>query len=332
LGIAIPETIDEWYQALTAIKNEFNPSIVLSLPAQGVNSNFGTFISAYGIAPDFYQADGIAMYGRIQDGYLEFLQTMNKWYAEGLIDTEFATRDAQSLNALIDSGEMTAVHQQSPSFINAKKQFGQLWTGTPYPTLEKGTPNPWRFSNNVSRGNYTLISATNKHPDESIKWLDYGYSLEGMQLMNFGVDGQDYNGLTEKGYPNYIEDYVTADGNAAEWTNRRSVFRVHNGTYLKSDSRSNPNRWIDELEQWRVVWGSTPSPYSLPPVTMTVDESAELSSIMTDIKTYVNEMTVKFIMGAEPLSEYENYISTIQGMNIDKAIAIYQAALDRYVK
>lgn len=330
LKLDIPETIDEWYAALKAIKESKNPDIVLTIPTNGANESFGTFLSAYGIAPDFYQADGVVKYGRIEDGYRSYLETMNKWYSEGLIDPEFATRDSQSLSSLKDNGQVAAYHQQSPSFISNQKKLNQIWTGAPYPTLEKGKTNPWHFKNNLTRGYYTLISATNPDIERSIEWLDYGYSKEGMNLLSFGIDGVDYNGLNEDGCPNYIENYVTAEGDAAEWTSHRSVFRLHNGTYLKSDKRSNPNRRIVELEKWRDIWGSTPSLYSLPPVTMTLDENTEYSNVMTDVKTYVNEMTIKFIMGTEPLSKFDEYVENIKNMYVEKAVKIQQDALDRY--
>jgi putative aldouronate transport system substrate-binding protein len=65
-------------------------------------------------------------------------------------------------------------------------------------------------------------------------------------------------------------------------------------------------------------------------VAMTAEEGAEFSQIMGDITTYVGEMTAKFIVGTEPLSNYDAFVSTIKGMNIDRAIALEQTALDRY--
>lgn len=330
LGLGIPETIDEWYTTLKMIKETKNPNIVLAMPNKGVNELIGTFLAAYGIAPEFYQVDGEMKYGRIEDGYRSYLETMHKWYEEGLIDSEFATRDQQSLNSQMDSGQVAAIHQQSPSFILRQKSLNQEWTGTPYPRLDKNTPNPWRYSRFAAMGEYTIISADSKYPEECIQWLDYCYSLDGMRLLNFGIDGVDYFGLDENGCPIYSEKYVTADGDSSEWTAKRDVFRLHSGSFLKSDKRSNPNRWINELESWRENWASTPSLYELPPVILSVDETTELSNVMNDIKTYVNEMTVKFIIGTEPLSGYEEYVSNIRKMGIDDALEIYQNALDRY--
>jgi len=41
-------------------------------------------------------------------------------------------------------------------------------------------------------------------------------------------------------------------------------------------------------------------------------------------------MTMKIIMGTEPVSKVDEFQKTIKDMGIDKAIEIYQRALDRY--
>ena len=70
--------------------------------------------------------------------------------------------------------------------------------------------------------------------------------------------------------------------------------------------------------------------YCLPRITLTDVESTENANIMPDIVTFVTENTVKFITGVKPLSEYDGFVSQIKNMNIQRAIEIQQAALDRY--
>ena len=55
---------------------------------------------------------------------------------------------------------------------------------------------------------------------------------------------------------------------------------------------------------------------------------------MNDITTYTDEMITKFVLGTEALNDasWNAYVSNIKRMNIDRAIAIQTAALDRYKK
>jgi putative aldouronate transport system substrate-binding protein len=51
---------------------------------------------------------------------------------------------------------------------------------------------------------------------------------------------------------------------------------------------------------------------------------------MTDITTYTNEMVLKFIIGATPLSEFEKFVATCKSMGIEEAVSITQGAFNRY--
>jgi putative aldouronate transport system substrate-binding protein len=70
----------------------------------------------------------------------------------------------------------------------------------------------------------------------------------------------------------------------------------------------------------------------MPPVTPTPDEGRRFGSLMGNITTYVDEMTAKFIAGKEPLSNFDKYLDTLKQLNVDEAVALRQAALDRYLK
>ena len=60
------------------------------------------------------------------------------------------------------------------------------------------------------------------------------------------------------------------------------------------------------------------------------EESARYSAIMSDVETYLNEIVVKFIIGSEPLANFDNFRDTVASLNLDDAIQIRQDAVDRY--
>jgi putative aldouronate transport system substrate-binding protein len=68
----------------------------------------------------------------------------------------------------------------------------------------------------------------------------------------------------------------------------------------------------------------------LPPITRTAEEGQQYTAIYNDIQTFAHETIPQFITGAKPLSEFDAFVEQIKSMNIDGAIAIQQAALDRY--
>ena len=51
--------------------------------------------------------------------------------------------------------------------------------------------------------------------------------------------------------------------------------------------------------------------------------------IQGTIFSYVKEMEAKFIISAESLDGWDNYVNTLKQMGIDQLMQIYQAAYDR---
>ena len=54
---------------------------------------------------------------------------------------------------------------------------------------------------------------------------------------------------------------------------------------------------------------------------------------MADIETYVGEYAAKVIAGMTPLNDdtWNDYLSTMEQMNIDRVTELTQAAYDRYL-
>ena len=58
---------------------------------------------------------------------------------------------------------------------------------------------------------------------------------------------------------------------------------------------------------------------------------AEAPVLLSDIATYVSEAVPGFIMGTKSLDEWDAYCADLEAMDLDAAVAIYQAAYDRYL-
>lgn len=67
-----------------------------------------------------------------------------------------------------------------------------------------------------------------------------------------------------------------------------------------------------------------------PTFTFTIEESERYQALHSDINTYMEEMQAKFISGQAPLSEWDNYVNTINRMGLEDYMEIHRAAYDRY--
>jgi putative aldouronate transport system substrate-binding protein len=333
LGIAPPETIDGWYEMLKAFKERLNIEAPLIIAKSGVETL--CFSPAFSMVPDFYQENGVVKYGYIEPGFRDFITTFNKWYSEGLIDKEFSTRDTTSIDSLSTSGRAGAwagpYGNRMSTYLTIKKDDPKYeLMGVGYPSLNKGEKSHFRQALTKDKGTSTAVTTACKYPVEAVKWLDYRYGEEGSRLCSFGVEGQSYTMVDGK--PTF-NDFILNNPEGISFDLMRMKYKLHVGAclvdpYCKTFEISDP-RISSAVDIWD---SSADTQFALPGLTLTVDESKRNTKIMSEVDTYVSEMCLKFIIGAEPLSRLDDFAAQIKKLGIDGAIEIKQNAFDRYQK
>lgn len=340
LGLPVPETIDEWHTVLKAFKEKKGieaPLTFLGVPNPLFGVEGGAFVGAYGIKKGFYLEQGQVKYGPLEPGYKEFLATFRKWYEEGLIDRNIATVDTKTLDSNMLSGRSGASIWNAGAGIGtwqpilAQKEPDARFVGAPYPVLETGErPKFGQRTYAYTGSGGVAISAKSKNVEEAVRMLDYGYSPEGHLLFNFGVEGESYN--MDNGYPRYTDlilqnpDKLAPSQSLAMYT-RASYFgpfvqdvRYMEQYYLLPEQKNAVKAWADTDEDLNM----------LPLLPKTERENAELSAIMLDVTTLVDEMSLKIILGIEPVSAYDQYLAKIKSLKMDRALEIQKTALNRY--
>lgn len=340
LGLPVPETIDEWTATLRAFKEKKGaaaPFAVNSKPRFFNDSGNGAFIGAFGVNRGFYREDGAIKFGPAESGFKEYLRLFQSWYKEGLIDKNIATADSKSVDSNFATGATGAsvgnagggigrwqplVEQNSPNAV---------LVAAPYPVLNKGdTPKFGQKDNAYSTGGIVAVTTSAKDPALAVKMLDYGYGEEGRMFFNFGTEGVSYN-LVD-GYPTYTDLLMKNPDKLAPAQAMSMYIRgSYNGPFIQ-DKRYAEQFFALQTQRDAIdVWKKTDvDKYSLPPLTPTPEESSEYATIMNDIDTLVDEMTLKIILGSEPIDKFESYVDKMKSLNLDRAIEIQAAALERY--
>ena len=340
-GLKVPVTMDQWYEALKAIKaNHPDCEAPLMLGKTGTNM-YGAFTSAYGILPEFYNDNGTVKYGPCEPGYKQWVETFSKWYAEGLIDPNFISNDASVFNKgdFIGSGKAAASPMIWGFTADVLKNMGynndeKYWlSAAPYPVMNEGDIPQGGFATSELVKETTVISSSCKDVELAMRYLDYYYSEECMMLDSLGIEGDSYIDNGDGTYS--LSDSLLAkvsDGSypttaAAIYTYSlgTSAFGLYN--WAMFDAIYEGNKATEAYD----VWNTTKFNLLLPPcMTMTEDESQEYASLYTSIQTLVQENTVKFIMGTESMDHYDNFVKELHSFNVDRCIELKQAALDRY--
>ncbi len=341
LGLKPPVTIDDWHNVLTAFKND-DPNgdgKKDEIPFEsGYNVTYAIqdMISAWGINWDFYVGkDNQAHFGPYEPQYKDYLQTMAQWYKEGLINPDFATTNWDQMTANVTSNLVGASKIGLGDLLTWAKGLGNTdaFVGVPNPVLKAGDkPIVNQRVSPPYHGDGTVLNPKSKYTVEEARWLDYGYSPAGILKYNYGIEGQQYNMVNGK--PVLVDSILhnpTMSINVAlsQFSMGASSLAFWNDAGVREArqlslpmQKQASGAWSDQ--DTSIVWPAA--------ITPTAAESQQLASVMSDVRTFVDERTLAFIMGKADIdTEWNKYIQTLKSLGIEKAIAIQNAGLQPYL-
>jgi len=339
LGMEVPTTIDEWYTVLKAFKEEKGATspFVFEYTQQSLLSA-NPFMYTYNTNREFFiGSDDKIHFGPMQDGYKEYLATMAKWYKEGLIDADIATQQLDQVSAKITSGASGAavgwagsrMGVWTNSAITTNPDF--VLAPAPVPTLAKGAkaefgPIESQYPSQAS----VAITTSCKDIETAARLFDWAFSEEGHLYYNFGVEGESYEMVGD--YPTYTDEVMN---NPNGWPLAQSLSAYIRGNYngpFVQDLRYLEQYYIlEEQKASDKVWGDhNGAAHKITSITPTAEENSEFATIMNEVNTYRDEMTLKFILGTENIDNYDKFVETLKAMGVEKAIEIQNAAYTRF--
>ena len=333
-GIAIPETLEETYQAAQQLKELYPNSYPM-----------GSYVGAswYSVAKVIFMVNRTsqALYyngsefvlGPIhdEDRYRASLEYLNRFYEEGLLDPEFFTQTGDQSKEKTVNGTYFFVPNH---FAGNILRFN---TNEVYPGLEWG----WGVRPKGLDGRAGWIPESNKqgaqlwmyghvvnskHPraDLLVKLFDYFYSPEMINLATWGIEGETHQVAADGSrqlLPWFVDLYRDGDN---EW-----LSHVHKGFGL-----NNGWGWNAQVERPQPAYenGSygeatyldfTARNYNadnifpnelVPEVLTTMEDRDFRKNAMAPIETLIDENVLKFITGEKSFSEWDDFIASIEGM------------------
>lgn len=345
LSLKSPTTIDEWYTVLKAFK-EKDPNGNGKADELPFTGNWGPgnltklhdFSPAFGVIGGFQMQNGKVAYGPIQPGYKDFLAEMAKWYQEGLVDPEIMTNDGKAFDYKVTNN--LAGSYQGGVFSGMGKFFNLMrdtdpnfnLTGVASPLATDGKSYAaFNLNNKVLTYGEAITSSADKDKLKYIvQWMDYNYSPEGSDLFNFGIEGESY---TKEGDTYKFTDTITKNPNGLTYDQALASYALS----IMDGPINQDSKYLDALlfdqgqKDANTEWMKQSSDLTLPPLRLTIDEASQVTSIMSQVNTYLNETMTAIINGSKPVSEYDKMAETIKGMGIEEAVKLHQAAYERYM-
>lgn len=337
LGMEMPVTLDDLHTFLSRCHDELGMTRAFGMNYNGINkynalnASFDHGANTNTGGEIVFQVDGKIQYAPLTEGYREYLTTMAQWYQEGLIDPDFTSTLTFDDGIALMTSNQCAVLGENMYVIDYVNGLGKAvdpdfeFVVCPSPVRNVG--DQLHIScpdgNNVQKT--CAISTKCKNVDLLLQYIDQYYTDEGFLLCNFGTEGKTYH--VEDGLPKF-EDIILNNPNGTK-TDTLSAYTA-------------PVTWFYEgvvcrdadyimLDRAAVYTSNSDNEWQLPPINLNSDEKAIYSELWGDISSYVDEMTVKFIMGLEPMDNYDTFVTRLkEEFRVEELIAAYQSALDRY--
>ena len=335
LELPVPETIEDWHTVLKAFKEKKNVEAPLMLMNTGVFP-YSAFATAFGIGSEWYVENGMVKYGPAEEGWKEYLGTLRDWYAEGLIDQNFAGQ--QSMIAPSDYMATGRAGAGCNLYVYGGDMYFKMgftedsainYIAAPYPVKNAGDLPRATASENLTCNNFSL-TVNCKNPELAARWLDYQYTDEAMMLYNYGIEGESYT-IDEAGNIAFTDEILH---NPDDYTPSDAL-----GFYFTHTSAPGRQNWEAETYLYdasnyvmQEIWSDVDNSLAYPDnATMTSEEGDTYNSVYTNLKTLVDEMATKCIMGSQSLDDFDAYVKDLYSYGLQDCIAIKQAAYDRFM-
>ncbi len=367
LGLEVPTTIDELYTVLKAFKandangnGDPNDEIPFSCcnwwgtAHPGMDTLAAAFSAKVNVMYRNPQTGDVTYWTEYNDGenFKSYVETMQKWYAEGLIDEEFVSQKYDAWAAKITSdrvGMFFCYPDNIGSFEASIKQtlidnnYGDPDNVMIYGMVPmKGIDGvPYTYDGDNAMVSYaganqptviTTAAVENGHVEKCLELLNYLYSEEGSELINWGVEGVSYI-RNEDGTHSWTEkvtndpDYGMAD----------AVFKYALPTLGGWPKAMSYEAWgtMNLVEPDQIIthqnYAKSDTSLDLPGFALNAEEQEAYNMVITEVNTAVSEVYLSVITGKRPLEDLDSLLSQVESMGVQDAIDAYQSAYTRYL-
>lgn len=347
LNLQVPKTWDDVYTMLKAMKAAHPDVYPLSdrwstPPNPGANNLIAMVGAAYGpMAGWDYQATswdasaGKFVLTGAMDQYRQVIEYLNKLVNEKLIDPQSFTQTDDQARQKFATGKSFVMSCNAQTLVNEARLDLAKISGA---TVVK-IPRPTGPLGDVKRGTRTeagiMISAKARDSKNFVAMMQFidwlWYSPEGKLFAKWGVQGTTYTGSIDDGSFKLAPNVKWAGLNPTAPKSLQVDYGFFNGVFVYGGSTKLLNTQFppEEVEFQNVMAARKTLPLD-PPHPLNADEREQATLWDQAIHDYVNQQTLKFILGQRPLSEWDKYVAELKGKNADQYLDTVNKAYDRY--
>ncbi|QHT59797.1 extracellular solute-binding protein [Paenibacillus lycopersici] len=332
------ETFDDLYDTLVKLKKLY-PDSYPYFVRWGTNHLIQNQAYFRGSDTSFYldQATQKYAFGPDSQAYKDTLIFLNKLYAQGLVNPNFATITDEEWNELLatNKGFVTIDYPQAGDEI-IQTMGAKTPEGFEFTALLQPKYNDTRVGTVVLSGYFgalKMISSKSKYKDELVNLLNWMYSPEGINAMQFGIEGESYEKNAD-GTIKFLKDFQTPATPKGTITNsglnNQDLFTVVNqeaiNTYeLNGAAMKKSVAFLSENNAFGKATFNAK---------FTNDkEQKEYGDLKTAIDTYVEEASVNIIIGKQSIDTWDSkVIPQVKKLGSERALELINKAYDETFK
>jgi putative aldouronate transport system substrate-binding protein len=350
LSLEIPDTPDDLYKVLKSFKhndpngNGEEDEVPFSMEWGPWSYELMPLINGFGAHISLYvdEADDTIKFGPVEQVYKEGMAFLNKLWKEGLIDQEWEDYGGDRWPVLISSNRLgfqyawptCGICEGNSELMKIDKNYQFT------PILPLKGPDGKRFKDTTTTGGIIIpgaaaISVANKHPKETIKYLDFLFTNEGSKLMNYGIEGIHYNIIGGKPvFSDLIMKHPDGLSPADALEKELGDIRLPALPRCDDTFEMTTPEYAAVIEACKLYRGPGIVEAPLPTLHFTDDEFDLGPSIIDEIVDYIgigyDDMMGHFIKGRKSLDGFDDFVAQIKRMGLDEALRIYNEAYKRY--
>lgn len=335
LGLEMPTTYKELEAVLEKFKTEdpnqngVNDEIPMSGNMYRLITIYGCRLSSSTTSYMNWDPDTKkVIYNATTENYKNAMNYFNNLYKEGLLDEETFTQDGIQLGAKLRNTDISLVGVSDgwlPTLFGSHSE-----EYVPLPALEAPDGEKYVMMDQDPYGrNQFMITSKCENPGKLLQWIDLFYTDDASVVTYYG----DFEKAVTK---NDDGTYQILPGKDMAQSSYSEImaFRDEGPKYVPDGFSEKLHFETLDGDGLKLEITKDLEPYAVenyPQVMYTDDEQNRLSTLATDINTFVNSKQAEWVTN-EGCSdaEWDSYIEQLNQMGLEEFIQIHQDALDRY--
>ncbi len=343
LGLEVPKTMDDFYNVLTAFKND-DPNgngVADEIPysarfdnyIQGIHSLFGAYgridVTGRGFYNHFVvEEDGNLVFTADTEEYKTAITELHKYFEEGLFDQEIFTQDSKQYFAKGQTEEMTL---GAFTLWNSENMVGVDRADDYIPLSPMTGPDGDIIWTEELSGNSpsTTFAITNQceNPEILIRWVDQFFAEELSVAAGWGPISEAAEGEVAafeagqvgQGFDDYRYQQAPIWGPLAVYEDYYE--RVVETPEMMSSK-------VSIMEEYYAEYMTNAT---LPILKFTEEETDWFSTTGGDIVNHIADYQSKWLLNGGIEEEWDAYIEGLEQLNVEQHVEHMNAAYDRYV-